>query len=184
MSTVFIVVGHNASGKTYVSKKLAKDLPVEHINGDDYRNFIIKHYRYFSKVDISLRTERGAQLSQLTIDYRFQLLKTLLESGQDIIFDGSGATVEWRKKIITKAKNVDKSARVVIIYTAITEESLIKRLDERDIQQLGSEWREHYTSFKRELFEIPSLSEADGLLIYNQTNYKQVLKEARSCLET
>ena len=93
---LILIVGHNASGKTYLSKRLADDLSIERVSGDDFRTFVINNTRYFADVDRVTRNGKMERLSQLVIDYRFGLTKSLLETGNSVIFDGSGTIPEWR----------------------------------------------------------------------------------------
>lgn len=87
---LILVVGQNTSGKTYISKRLARDLSLERVNGDDFRMFLATHTQYFKDINLSKSNKKMEQLSELVMGYRFGLANTLLDSDCSLIFEGSG----------------------------------------------------------------------------------------------
>ena len=48
---LILVVRHNASGKSTLANKICEDFPaLNHVNGDDMRNFLKLHITYFNAV--------------------------------------------------------------------------------------------------------------------------------------
>jgi dephospho-CoA kinase len=179
MRQAFIaLVGHNASGKSFVAQKLEEDLGLNRVNADDFRAFVSEHIRYFKNLDISIKNERFEQLKELSLNYRFDMSWLLLGAGQSVIYDGSGATRTWRSKYLDHVKQYYPAAVRIIIYTDIPESELLKRLRER-----GANWIAQYETSKKALFEPPTASEAQRILVYNQHNYDEILSHIKKLLE-
>jgi len=169
MAQLFInIIGHNASGKTTLAKRLEQDLNLSCISGDDFRYFVKEHIRYFNDLDISYPTERGKQLRPLTINYRLQLSQILLEAQESVLFDGSGFKKSDRQPIQAMLGKFP-DAKYVIILAAVPENELLKRLEAR-----GNRWIDMYHDLRKPGFERPTADEADVLLEYNQHNYDEI----------
>jgi len=179
MQLFIALVGHNASGKTYVAKRLEEDLQLNRINGDDFRAFISEHIRYFNDLDISIKNPRYELLTDLVVNYRFEMSWLLLKAGQSLIYDGSGATKAWRAKYLDHVKQYYPAVHRVIIHTDITEPQLLERLQTR-----GQSWETQYRGTKKTLFEPPAQDEADTVLVYNQRNYDEILAKIQALQQT
>lgn len=170
MSQLFIAtVGHNGSGKTTVAQRLAEDLSLNRVNGDDLRTFLFERMPYFADVDLSYPSSKYDELNPLIMDYRFRLSKILLQAGQHVLYDGSGSTRAFRDKYLATYKREFPAITTVIIYTDIGEPELLERLDQR-----GDRWLDMYHDWKKAAFEAPTADEADVLLRYNQQNYDEI----------
>jgi predicted kinase len=177
------VVGHNGSGKTTLSKKLSKDLGLNNINGDEFRQFIIERFPFFKGMELSIPEERHTRyLSPLVIDYRFGVASALLKAGQSVLMDGSGATKEHRKHLFEHLSTNDPDIKRVIIYCKVPEAELIERLRNRDQESRTAEWEKVYTRKKKALFEPPEPNECDNLMIYTQDNYQVILQQVTALL--
>lgn len=182
MSQLFInIVGFNASGKTTVAKKLAKEFKLSRISGDDFREFVNSHIAYFDKTGY-FPNERNDELNPLVIEYRFSMLWTLLKAKQNVIFDGSGATREERAKYLKKIRSDYPEVATVLILADITEPGLLKRLADRDEAEPGSQWTEVHHRVRKPRFQRPEADEADIILRYDQTNYDEIAAEIRKLL--
>jgi predicted kinase len=170
MGQLFIaLVGHNASGKTYIARKLEADHGLNRVNADDFRLFVSEHIRYFHNLDISIKNARFEQLKNLSLTYRYEMSWLLLDAGQNVIYDGSGATKVWRAEYLNYVKEHYPNVTTVLIYADIAENELLHRLEQR-----GKNWQVQYHTNKKELFQPPTPDEADILLTYNQRNYDEI----------
>jgi predicted kinase len=170
VSQLFInVVGHNSSGKTTISKKLEKDFGFCRVSGDDFREFVHDHITYFQDTDLSYPNKRYNELNPLVLQYRFDMSWILLRAGQHVLFDGSGATREYRERYLAKAKDTFPGVTRVIIWADLSEEELLERLKDR-----GKAWLEQYTDLKKQAFQSPEKDEAEVVLRYDQHNYDAI----------
>ena len=172
MQLFIALVGHNASGKTSVAKRLEQDLEINRVNADDFRQFVSEHIRYFKDLDISIKNPRYELLTEITHNYRLDMSWLLLRAQQSVIYDGSGATKAWRSRYLDYVTQHHPDVHRVIIYVDISEEQLLQRLRDR-----AQHWEAQYWGSKKELFERPTPDEADTLLVYNQDNYDEILAE-------
>lgn len=170
MSQLFInIIGHNSSGKTTLAKKLQKDLGFNRVSGDDFREFIHQNIAYFKGTDTSYPNERYNELSPLVVRYRFNLTQILLSAGQNVLFEGSGATKIYRSRYLVKIHETFPRIARVIIWTDIAEPELLERLKAR-----GERWLEQYEDLKKTSFQPPENSEAELVLRYDQNNYDEI----------
>lgn len=182
MAQLFILVmGHNGSGKTHVSKKLAERFQLNRVNGDDFRIFVYEHIKYFQEVNNSYPGPKNNQLQHLVNDYRIGLTNILLDAGESVIFDGSGSTKQVRTKYLSQLKAKYPNLKSVIVWTDITEPELLERLQERD-KDSNARWTDMYHNIKKELFEPPTEDEADVLLRYDQANYDDIERQIGTLL--
>ncbi len=178
-SVLFIgIVGHNASGKTFLAKKLEDDLSANRINADEFRLFLSERVRYFHKLDLSYKNDKIDALGPLTLDYRLSLAKILLHAGEIVIYEGSGFLEKWRKTYLDVAKSCSNSVVTVLISVELPENELLKRLKQREEKE-GGRWTEQYYE-KKDLYEPISDNEADLVLHYTQNNYDDMVKKLSS----
>lgn len=184
MSQLFInTVGHNASGKTTVAKRLEADLALNRVNGDAFRDFVYKNIIYFNDVDFSYPSEKYKQLNPLVINYRFELSWVLLGAKQSVLYDGSGSTKAFRKRYLDKVRQDFPEVKTVLIWTDIDEAELLKRLELRNQSgETGKKWVKMYREYKKDSFEPPELQEADIILRYDQTNYNEIVEKIKALL--
>lgn len=184
MSQLFInIVGHNSSGKTTVAKKLQEDLGVSRVNGDDFRLFIYENVAFFGGEKLGKKSLKNDALNKFIVNYRIELSEIILSGGGSVIFDGSGATRQWRSFYMDRILKGFPQVKRVIIYTEIKEDELLARLAERDSS--GERiWIKHYHELKKDLFEPPSQDEVDLLLTYNQQNYEEIRSALARLLES
>lgn len=169
MSQLFInIIGHNASGKTTLAKKLADEFGLSRISGDDFRYFVRDHIRYFSDLDISYPSLKTKLLRSVTASYRLSVAGAILEAGQSLIFDGSGFTKADRKPIIDTLAAFPK-VRYVIIQATLPEEELLQRLRSRP-----GNWEAMYHDIRKLSFEAPTRDEVEMVLEYSQNNYDEI----------
>src|ERR1700712_2671794 len=117
MAQVFInIVGHNASGKTTLAKKLEEDFKLSRVSGDDFRLFVHEHVSYFEGTDMAYPNQRYSELNPLVIEYRLRLTTILLEAGQNVLYDGSGATKDFRRRYLQKVASEFPTVKKVIIW--------------------------------------------------------------------
>jgi predicted kinase len=182
MAQLFIaVIGHNSSGKTTIATQLADKFGLNRISGDDFRHFIYDHIPYFKSMDNSYPTTKNKELNPLVINYRQELAHILLGAGQQVIFDGSGASQEVRTKYFGAIKQKFPEVKTVIVWADLPELELLKRLAERD-KTSNARWTEMYHTYKKHSFEPPQQGEADVLLRYDQTNYQDIEDKISSLL--
>lgn len=183
MKQAFIaVVGHNAAGKTTLSKQIAAVLNLNRVNADEIRQFIIHTIPYFADVSLATRTPKYDQLNNFAVRYRFDMAYTLLEAGQSVIYDGSGTDRQSRDVYLRYVKDHFPQIQRIIIYCEIDEQTLLERLKERDAIERNTGWQDQYWNIKKQKFQPPSFDEADALLVYDQTNESGVMDELRTLL--
>lgn len=177
MAQLFInIIGHNASGKTTLAKRLEADLQVNRLTGDDFKEFIRDHIRYFNDLDLSYPSAIGVELRPLTIAYRLRLAQILLQAGQSLIFDGSGFNKVDREPMRNLLADFP-AVKSVIIHASIPEDELLQRLEAR-----GKHWADMYHDLRRTSFEPPTSDEADLVLEYDQRNYEEIKKKIERLL--
>lgn len=182
MAQLFInVIGHNASGKTFVSKKLTDKFSLNRVSGDDFRMFLYEHVSYFEDQNNSYPTKKNIVMRPLVNAYRSKLIMLLLEADQSIVSDGSSFTRSIRKKYFSKMKAERPELTIVIIWADLPEPELLERLAERD-KQSKARWVDMYNNYRKAEFEPPEASEADLLLVYNQKNYEEIEQKIAALL--
>ena len=160
MTQLFInVVGHNASGKSTITKRLAEDCGLNRVSGDDFRNFVYDNVPYFKDTGLAKSTDKYQLLNPLVINYRLELSLALLTAGQNVIFDGSGTVRQWRSHYMNQIQQRFPKVKRIIVYTMIREAELLSRLNERDILTGQTLWREQYLKKKKSTFESPTANE-------------------------
>lgn len=185
MSQLFInIVGHNSSGKTTIAKKLQEDFGFSRVNGDDFRLFIYENVKFFAGEKLGKKSPKNDALNKFIINYRIELSEIVLKGGGNVVFDGSGATQQWRSFYMDRILQNFPDVKRVIIYTEIKEDELLKRLAARDSTDTDQIWVKHYHELKKDLFEAPNSNEADALLIYNQENYEEIKSDLAGLLES
>lgn len=183
MAQLFInIIGHNASGKTTLSDKLAKSFKINQVNGDAFRKFVYDHVAYFQDTDLSFPSKKGGELNPLTILYRIELAKILLQSGENVLFDGSGFTLEHRNKYLNEITRVFPKVTRVIIWADIEEADLLERLRARD-QKSGAQWVRMYKELRKQAFVPPINGEVEVLIRYDQHNYEEVRQQIKDLLQ-
>jgi predicted kinase len=176
MTKLFInILGYNASGKTTLAKKLASDLDINRINGDDFRTFIKQNIAYFNNLDITYKNPVFDTLNPLVISYRLQMTELLLGNNQSVIYEGSGVKKEWREKYLSIARQYN--AKTILILCEISEDELLDRLANRED---GERWKNQYFDSRKGTLEEPEENEVDLILHYTQDNYDEVLQKLAS----
>src|SRR5579872_4795408 len=105
MAQIFVnLIGHNASGKSTIAKRLEQELQVNRISGDDFREFLASHILYFQKTGFSYPSDKTKVLHPVVFSYRTELAYALLAAGQSVLYEGSGATREIRQKYLAKIR--------------------------------------------------------------------------------
>lgn len=175
------VIGHNASGKTTLSTKLADYFRLNRVNGDDFRDFLGKNYLYFKNLEYSKKAHpKYGSLNVVTQDFRTSIASELLKQNQDIIYDGSGYNQEVRSSVLKTIKERSQTDfKTIFIRSIISEDELIKRLRIRDAKE-GNTWEKKYLERNKSYYKLPEANECDVLIDYNQSNYDEV----KSKLET
>jgi len=182
MPQVFInIIGHNASGKTTIAKRLADRFALNRITGDEFRNFVYTHIPYFFGTDVSYPSRKSSEFNPLGGKYRLELSLVLLRAGQNVINDGSGSTREIRQMYLQKIKTEFPQVKTVIVWANLPEEDLLERIKKRTQEENGR-WESMYHQFKKKAFEPPTEEEADVLLHYNQLNYEEIEQRVKELL--
>ena len=166
---IIFIVGHNASGKTTLAKKLSEDLKISRITGDDFLDFIKQNVAYYSDLDISYPNDKYTSLKQLKVDYRNLLTVALIKQNQSVIFDASGHTKQSRDQYIASFHQMPE-VKTLIIWAYATKAELLQRLGARENQH--SNWLKQYR--EKGPFEPPLDSEADVVLRFDQSNYDDI----------
>lgn len=174
-----ITVGHMASGKTTLAKKIEKELWITRVNNDDLRYFFMEKYSCYKEIqDISYRTEKTAEMNKLVKEIKTNIAKHLLEQWYSMIFDAGHIHPNSRKKIFDLKRYAKYPCKTIIINTNINELELLKRLEERDIiSNYTTKWKQFYLEKKKHEFIQVKNYEADHILQYNQNNTKEIIKE-------
>ena len=129
---MILIVGHNASGKSTLSKKLASELQINIINGDMIRDMLISKIRFYSGTHYSYPNEKIKSANKLVQDFRKNLTKELLLNKESVIIDGAGITKRRRKVYLDLAKKIIKGIKPIIIEIDVKEQELLNRLNKRD----------------------------------------------------
>jgi predicted kinase len=182
MAQLFInVIGHNASGKSTLSRKLTKALPLNRVNADDFRQFIFDNIPYFKGTDSSFPNHRFTILGDIFNHYRFELCWVLLQEKQNVLLDGSGYKDTTRAKYLPQVKEKFPEVIRVIIWCQLPEPELLERLTERNKTQ-GDKWLRQYHEIKKPGFVSPSENEAEIVLNYTQDNFDEILGKLKELL--
>ena len=94
---LILVAGHNASGKSTLSKEIESNLDISRVNGDIIRDMIINNVKYYSDTHYSYPNEKINSANKIISMFRKELIKELLSQNQSVMIDGAGITKERRK---------------------------------------------------------------------------------------
>jgi len=179
MNQLFVnIVGFNASGKTTLAKKLEQDFGFSRVSGDDFREFVFSNIAYFKDTPLSHQTKKFADLVPLTMQYRQLLTEILLCANQNVIFDGSGNTREYRAGYLDMVKQKFPAVKTIIIETKAPEQELLGRYKKRTDTK---KWLQMYQA-RKQSFQPPTPNEADMVLTYNQENYAEIANKIKSLI--
>jgi len=133
---LIVMHGLSASGKTFVSDQVLRELPAIRIRSD------IERKRLFD-LDESSETHSAVaagiysnQVTDRLYEHLYELADTLLQSGHSVILDASFLRAAQRNSARELAAQVD--AGFVIIETVASDSTLRRRLRERKAQHLDA----------------------------------------------
>lgn len=156
MQYVIGLVGKPAVGKSTLGRKLAEELNFSHINKDEFRRFFISEIKYYNEgfhYDTNFQIK---SINRVLMPMADNLIKELLDAGQNIIIDGYGK----RKKSRDHAKKVvnEFDVKIILVYLKADENIMIERLSKRED---GDNWVISYYSKWKNEFDVPNSNEAD-----------------------
>jgi adenylate kinase family enzyme len=173
-----IVIGHNAAGKSTLSKKLINTFKLNRVNGDIVRDLIIENIDYYSDINYSHFTEKVHSMNKITDVFRQSLLQELIQVKAPILIDGASVTKKARARYLDLVIN-NKSYTTIIIEASVEEKKLIERLKNRDKNNIGHQWFQQYIQKKKAMYELVDITESDHYVKYNQNNFEEITKELK-----
>ena len=183
MKNVFIlVVGHNASGKSTISREIERNLKINRISVDNVRDLLISDIKFYQDTHYSYPNKKIESANKIVYAYRKELIKELLYNKQSIVLDGGGIVRNRRKKYLSFAKKVNSKIVTVIIETRIDEKELLERLSNRDKKGKHLKWVKFYKDIRKDGYDKVDPSEADYVFEYNQKNSKDLIKELKKII--
>ncbi|MCD6229907.1 MAG: AAA family ATPase [Candidatus Diapherotrites archaeon] len=101
---LILISGHNASGKTVLSRKLLREFDLNKVNGDDVRDFLISSIKFYSDAHYSYPNSKIISANKTVSAFRMALVKELLSQGESVLVDGAGIERKARKKYLDLAE--------------------------------------------------------------------------------
>lgn len=172
---LILISGHLASGKTRIAKQIEKEFNISRINGDDIRDFIISHIKYYSDTHYSYPNEKINSANIAVLLFKKELLNQLLEQGQSVIVDGAGISKASRANYLEYKKRFSK-LQVIIVAVQLDEKETIKRLKKRDKKDKKNRWVDFHQDIRKKEFKEILNNEADYVIRFNQHNSEEVIK--------
>ena len=143
---LILVVGHNASGKSTLTKQIINTFPyINRINGDVVRAFLAQEISYYKDI-LQRQSKKNVEANKSINLFLDSLTTELLNSGQSVVIDRCGLTRTQRKHYLS---NADDSVTTILIDCNAPEEVLLQRLTERDIQTPQYGWVERYIKTRK-----------------------------------
>ncbi|MCK5332761.1 ATP-binding protein [Candidatus Parcubacteria bacterium] len=176
MQILILVIGHNASGKSTLTKKIISQFDLNRVNGDVIRDLLISSVKFYSDMHYSYPNKKNESAGKIVFVFRRQLVKELLSQNQSIIVDGAGITKHGRNKYFLLAKEHRKKIKTVIIEAVLDENELLTRLKKRDNKKKQFRWINNYKEIRKERYEPVENTEADFVLKYNQHNSEEIIQ--------
>ncbi len=193
MKRVILVTSPPASGKTYISKQLAKAL--KHVVYLDKDTLIVLSHQIFKVANHEIN--RSSDFFEEHIrNYEYEATLALAMEAleyEDIVLINAPFTREIRDQEYIdnlKSQLAEKEARLTIVWVVtdinVVKQRMIDRNSPRDTWKLAN-WDEYIKDVN---FDIPELLDnpaiADDLLIFKNSNedeYQQSMKEIVTILE-
>lgn len=181
---LMLVTGHNASGKSTISKKIESEFNISIVSGDVIRDMVISNVKFYSDTHYSYPNEKIKSVNKVGSIFRKELIKELLSQNESVIVDGAGIAKEERNNYLQLLTNKDdKKIITIIIETVLKEDELLSRLKDRDTKNKQHRWLDFYKDIRKERYEEVNSSEADFILKYNQNNSKEIIQEIKNIIE-
>jgi len=179
---LILVVGHNASGKTTLSKEIVCNFKfLNKVSGDDIRNFLKSNILFYNDSDFSHWNKKSSSIFKIVPSFRDSLIKELLLQGESVLLDGGGITRKGRSKFLKLKKGGDKIG-TIIIEARLEENKLLKRLEKRIKNNPKEKWIDFYYEKRKPFYETVSKIEADHVLYFNQ-NKKEIINKLKKILK-
>ena len=180
---LILVSGHNATGKSTISKEIVSKLDINRVNGDLMRDFLILNIKYYSDTHYSYPNEKINSVNKIVSIYRNEIIAELLSKHQSVIIDGAGITQKNRKEYLNLVKSSNNKIITIIIEVILDEDELLNRLKDRDNKNKQHRWVDLYHDIRKEKYESVDESEADIVLKYNQNNSKEIIQAIKDILD-
>ncbi|MCK5475254.1 MAG: AAA family ATPase [Candidatus Pacebacteria bacterium] len=173
---LILLSGHNASGKSVLSKELISELNINQVNGDVIRDMLISNIKFYSDTHYSYPNEKIISANKVMSVFRMDLVKELLFKDQSVLIDGAGITKEARNNYLKLAGHYNKEIVTIIIEAILDEDELLNRLKNRDSKNSQYRWVDLYLDIRKEKYESVEDSEADLVLRYDQNNSREIIQ--------
>ena len=179
---LILVVGHNTSGKSTLTKEIISELDINRINGDVIREMLISNIKFYSDTHYSYPNKKIDSANKILSVFRTELIKELLIQKQSVIIDGAGITRKTRNEFLKLVNYGNKNIITIIIETILEEDKLLIRLKERDNKNKQHKWVKFYNDIRKEKYEPVDNSEADFILKYNQNHSKEIIQAIKNIM--
>lgn len=180
---LILTVGYPGSGKSTLVGLIRKEFPkLNVVNGDPFRELLRKEINYFSTLEFSEMTPEVERANAIAKEYKRLVFEELAGNGQSVLIEGNHLEKNRRDKWFSKAKELNPNIVTVLLYFDINDNDLLERYKTRDTNS-GSFGVQEFHKWRKDQMEQPSANEADKLIVFNQSNQKQVIDELKSLLE-
>ena len=173
---LILVTGHNASGKSTLTKEILSELNINRVNGDIIRDLLISSIKFYSGTHYSYPSKKIKSVNRVVSTFRKELTKELLSQNQSVVIDGGGITKETRDNYLRLASSSDKEVVTIIIEATLAEDQLLDRLKDRDKKSSHNKWVNFYKNIRKRKYKPADNSEADFVFEYNQSNSKEIIR--------
>jgi len=181
---LILVVGHNASGKTTLSKNIESELGINRVGGDMVRDMLMSNIKFYSDTHYSYPNEKIDSANKVVSIFRKELIKELLAQKQSVMVDGGGIIKETRSNHIKLADCCNEKVITIIVETILDEKVLLDRLKDRDSKNEQHKWVDFYKDIKKEKYEPVDISEADFVLRYDQNNSDEIIQAIKDIMDS
>ena len=179
---LILVAGHNATGKSTLTKEIISELDINLVNGDVIREMLISNIKFYSDTHYSYPNKKINSANKIVSVFRTELIKELLIQKQSVIIDGAGITRKTRNEFLELVNYCNKKIITIIIETILEEDKLLIRLKERDNKNKQHRWVKFYNDIRKEKYEPVDNSEADFILKYSQNHSKEIIQAIKNIM--
>ena len=179
---LILLSGHNASGKSTLTKEIISELDISRVNGDVVRDMLISNVKFYSDTHCSYPNEKIKSANKIVSVFRIELAKELLSQNQSVIIDGAGITKEKRNNYLKLANHCNKEIVTIMIEAVLEEDKILSRLKNRNKKNKQYRWVDFYKDIRKKEYESVDDSEADFVLKYNQNNSKEIIQAIRDIM--
>jgi len=178
-----ITVGYPGSGKSTLVAQIRKEFPsLNIVDGDRLRDLLRQEIPYFNSLEFSEMTPQVEGANAIAKEYKRLVIQELIRNNQTVFVEGNHLDKKARDKWFDTARQINPNIKTAILYLRISDEELLRRYEEREIEDKNSQWVSEFSRWRKAQLQEPTVEEADKIIIFDQSNQDSVISELRRIL--